>query len=235
MDNVTLQEPENRVHKIFLEEESKPKLKLKRLDDDDEDEEMERRLRQKSLSRAKERGGHCQPPQRKITKMLPSHQAQRSEAQEGKEEGRSDKHSKSEVGEKTNISAKDDKLKDINSLASSCEGTLRDGNRENSRESEKKATLLGPPHETKSQDSNTEENCQSEKKATLLGPALPPHNTQSQDTTTEESKQTEKRAHNIQSQDTTTEESKQPEKKARVLGPTLPPHLAQLKTKPEVK
>ncbi|KAK8376160.1 hypothetical protein O3P69_008702 [Scylla paramamosain] len=154
----TPKEPEYRVHKIFLEEESKPKLKLKRLDDDDS-EEIKPVSKKRSQPQEKEAAAHREPHQRKsspapIAKASPSHKAQKSEPQKLCGEASSDELSK-EIKEEASLFSKEEKPQHIKSEASSGE------------------TLKRP--KPQSQDSSTEQKDQPEKKAKVLGPTLPPH------------------------------------------------------------
>lgn len=155
-----LKEPEYRVHKIFMEEESKPKLKLKRLDDDDDDsEEIKPVSKKRSQPQEREAAPHQEPHQSKstaapIAKPSPSYQPQKSEPQKLCGETSSDKLSM-EVKEEANLSIKEDKLQHIKSEVSSGESLKRP--------------------KSQSQDTTTEQKSQPEKKAKVLGPTLPPH------------------------------------------------------------
>ncbi|MPC12370.1 uncharacterized protein E2C01_005061 [Portunus trituberculatus] len=156
MSTTAPKEPECKVHKIFLEEESKPKQKLKRLDDDDDSEEIKAVSKQQSQPQERGAAPHQEPHQSKsspapMAKPLPSYQPQKSEPQKYGGETSPDKLCKEVKDE----GSKEDKPKHIKSEVSSSE------------------TLKRP--QSQSQDTSTEQKSQPEKKAKVLGPTLPPH------------------------------------------------------------
>lgn len=165
-----LQEPEPRIHKIFLEEEPQNKIKLRRLDDDDD--EVKPVVKESRLSNVKKevRGsqawhGHSRPAHTKHT--VPADQTRKTEPIKTEPQPQD---AKVVMKEKSDIPAAEalneaaekhspdrgKKLSQVNSEA------MED------KETPKKA-------EDQSPESSTAGSSQSEKKARVLGPTLPPH------------------------------------------------------------
>lgn len=164
-----LQEPERRVHKIFLEEESKSKVKLRRLDeDDDEDKKLVVKESRPSKAREEVKDIHAKQSHTRPAHTVPSVQAVKTELPVKTEALPSD--AKKVMEERSDIPAP----KVVNEA---CEEPLPDKDRILSEGSSKAVEDEGSSERTEdqSQESSTAGSSKPEKKARVLGPTLPPH------------------------------------------------------------
>lgn len=169
-----LQEPEPRIHKIFLEEEPKKKIKLRRLDEDD-DEGVKPAVQESRPFKMRDevRGSQARPsPSRPThpahtTRTVPPAQAMKAELVKTESQTTD---AKKVMEEKPDIPAQEVLSKASEKHLPDKEKTPSQASSEatEDKETSKKA-------EDQSQESTTAGSSQAEKKARVLGPTLPPH------------------------------------------------------------